>query len=231
MAIWSQTVAEIKVKIEVLVRRLSGKANLTFGERQIVSDAINEAMQDICIDRGISRWRFLQTADTEDTTASTAYVDLDENIFNVISGTVRIPDENVTLEAASIEYIYSTDPDQDDEACPQYYAFHSSGDPETIRLIFKPIPDAVYTVYFIAESIVDEDGISSFPAWMHGAITDLSTSIALRRLGLGDPDFYERKYKDRKQNAKASQGHDGPQYINRVNYIPPGYPLESRLPD
>ncbi len=231
MAIWSQTVAQIKTKIEVLVRRLSGKTNLTYDERQIVSDAINEAMQDICTDRGISRWRFLQTADTEDTTAGTAYVDLDENIFNVISGTVRIPDEDITLDVASIEYIYSTDPDQDDEACPQYYAFDSSGTAGIIRLIFKPIPDAVYTIYFIAESIVDEDGISSFPSWMHGAITDLSTSIALRRLGLGDPEYYENKYKKRKQNAKASQGHDGPMYINRVNYIPPGYPLESRLPD
>lgn len=228
MAVFSQTVAKVKTKIEVLVRRLSGKTNLTYDERQIVSDAINEAMQEICIDRGISRWRFLQTADTEDTTASTAYVDLDENIFNVISGTVRIASEDKILQVASLEYIYSTDPDQDDESCPDYYAFDSSGDPETIRLIFKPIPDAVYTISFIAESIVDEDSISSFPAWMHGAIIDLSTSIALRRLGLGDPSFYEQQYNKRRQNAKASQGHDGAMHINRVNTIPPEYPLQSR---
>lgn len=187
-------------------------------------------MQDICLDRGISRWRFLQTADTEATTAGTAYVDLDENVFNVISGTVRIPDENVTLEVASIEYIYSTDPDQDEQNRPQYYAFDSSGDPETIRLIFKPIPDAVYTIHFIAESIVDEDGISSFPAWMHGMVIDLATSIALRRLGLGDPEYYKSKYKERKQNAKSSQGHDGPMHISRVNIIPPEFPIQSRTP-
>ncbi len=228
MAIWSQEVADIKVKIEVLVRRLSGKTNLTYDERQIVSDAINEAMQDICIDRGISRWRFLQTADTEDTTAGTAYVDLDENIFNVISGTVRIASEGKTLSVASIEYIYSTDPKQDSQSCPDYYAFDSSGTPETIRLIFKPIPNAVYTISFIAESIVDEDGISSFPAWMHGAIIDLSTSIALRRLGLGDPAFYKNEYRERKQNAKESQGGDSAQHINRVNTIPPEYPLQNR---
>lgn len=227
MAIWSQTHAKIKVKIEVLVRRLSG-ANLTYDERQIVSDAINEALQQICLDRGVSRWRFLQSADTEDTTASTAYVDLDENIYNVISGTVRIASEDKNLEYASLEYIYSTDPNQDDEASPDYYSFDNSTDPETIRMIFKPIPDGAYTVSFIAESIVDEDGIASFPAWMHGMVIDLSTSIALRRLGLGDPDYYYRAYRDRRNDAKASQGHDGPQYINRVNYLPPEYPLQSR---
>ena len=229
MAIWSQTAAKIKVKIEVLARRLSG-VNLTYDERQIVSDAINEALQQICIDRGVSRWRFLQTADTEDTTASTAYVDLDENIFNVISGTVRIASEDKNLDVASLEYIYSTDPDQDEKGCPRYYAFDNSTDPETIRLIFKPSPDAAYTISFIAESIVDEDGVASFPAWIHGMLTDLSTSIALRRLGLGDPDYYKREYKERRQDAKASQGHDGPQYVNRVNYLPPEYPLQSRTP-
>ncbi len=229
MAIWAQTVTQVKTKIEVLVRRL-GATTLTYDERQIISDAINEAMQEICVDRGISRWRFLQTADTEDTTAGTAYVDLDENIFNVISGTVRIAADNTVLDAASIEYIYSTDPDQDEQNRPQYYAFHASDDAETIRLIFKPIPDAVYTISFIAESIIDEDGISSFPSWMHSAIIDLATSIALRRLGIGDPSFYEAQYRKKKQNAKASQGHDGPMHINRVNYLPPDYPLESRLP-
>jgi hypothetical protein len=229
MAIWSQTHAKIKIKIEVLARRLSGQ-NLTYDERQIVSDAINEALQQICVDRGVSRWRFLQTADTEDTTASTAYVDLDENIYNVISGTVRIASEDKTLEVASIEHIYSTDPDQDDESCPDYYAFDNSTDPETIRLIFKPIPDAVYTISFIAESIVDEDAVTSFPAWMHGMVIDLATSIALRRLALGDPEYYYRKYRERRNDAKESQGHDGPQYINRVNYPPPDLPLQSRTP-
>lgn len=230
IAIWSQTVAKVKTKIVALVRNLSGKSTINYEQRQIVSDAINEAMQDICLDRGVSRWRFLTSAVTADTTASTAYVDLTENVYNVVSGTVRIEAENVILLPASLEYIYQADPNRDYEGCPEYYAFDASDDAETMRLVFRPIPDAVYTVAFVAETIIDEDGISSFPAWMHGMLIDLATSIALRRLGLGDPDFYERKYKKRKQNAKASQGHDGPMYINRAGVIPYQDNLQSRCP-
>jgi len=187
-------------------------------------------MQDVCLDRGVSSWRFLQANETENTTASTAYVDLKEYVFNIITGTVRIESEDRTLEPASLEYIYSTDPNRDEENVPEHYALDSSSDPEIIRLALKPIPDGVYTISFVAETIIEEDGISSFPAWMHGAIIDLATSIALRRLGLGEPDFYEQKYNKRKQNAKESQGLDCPQYVNRVNFEPPDIPLQSRTP-
>ena len=103
-AAWALTKQEVVDGIETIYRRLSGRESPTYQERKTIDNAFNAAMHDMCLDRGISSWRFTQVADTEDTTADTAYVDLDENIFNVISGTVRIAAENITLSPMSLEY-------------------------------------------------------------------------------------------------------------------------------
>lgn len=236
MAAWSLTKQEIVDGIENLLRRLTGKESPSYQDRKTIDNAFNAALTDLCMDKGISHWRFLQAADTEDTVAATAYVDLDENIFNVISGTVRIEADNVTLSPMSIEYNYSQDPDQNDTGRPELYALSSSTDAETMRMILKPIPDAVYTISFMGESVPDEDSISSFPVWTHACLKDKATINALIDLGMADRaaitiaalvDSYEK----RKQNNKASQGHDIPRHINRPFSVHHGGSLESRCPD
>jgi hypothetical protein len=232
MTVWSLTKSEITDGIEVLIRRLSGRETLTYLEKKILDNALNAAMQDLCLDRGISRWRFIQTSDTEDTTANTAYIDLDENIFNVINGTVRIEAENITLSPMSLEYNYSSDPDQNDTGMPQLYCLDSSGDAETMRMRLKPTPDAVFTISFVGESVPDKDSISSFPAWTHACLKDKATENALRDLGFFNESVpFARSYEKRKQDNKASQGTDTPIHINRVGYVSSGRGIQSRLPD
>jgi hypothetical protein len=229
MATFSLTLAEIQNRIENLLRRLTGSEKISYQDKKTINDAINAAMIDICLDVGIAQWRFIQANDTEDTTSGTAYVDLDENIFNVVSGTVRIASEDVTLNPASLEYIRSIDPDADETGVPEVYALVQSADAETLRMEFYPIPNGTYTVAFTAEVIPDEDSISTFPAWMHACLKDKATANALRDLGLPYIDF-ERSYKDRKQQNKAHQGHDVPMHINRRRPMARYRPLESRIP-
>lgn len=231
MALWALTKAEIIRDIEIIFRRLSGREAPTFGEKKVMENALNAAIIDICMDRGISRWRFMQSACTASTTASTAYVDLTANIFNIISNTVRIEAENLILRPASLEFIYASDPDQDNEGTPQYYALDASSDPETIRMHFKPIPDAAYTIDFVGESIPDEDSVSSLPSWAHALLKDKATANALRDLGyIPESTIFEHSYSIRRADQKASQGYDGPIHIRKKSWVV-HRGLESRLPE
>lgn len=231
MALWALTKAELVNGIETLLRRLTGQETVTYQEKKTIENAFNAAIVDICLDRGVSRWRFIQTDKTATTTASTAYVDLDANIYNVVSGTVRIEAENITLNPMTLEYMYSSDPDRDYEDTPMNYALDASSDAETMRMYFLPIPNAALTVSFVAEVLPDEDSISSFPSWTHHCLKDKATANALRDLGLGDHAIpFERSYERRKQDAKVSQGHDGPVHIRKHRGIQ-HRDLQSRLPD
>jgi len=236
MAAWSLTKQEIIDSIENLLRRITGQESPSYKDRKTIDNAFNAALIDLCLDRGISHWRFIQTDDTEDTTANTAYVDLDENIFNIVSGTVRIEADDVTLDPMSIEYNYTQDPDQNWTGRPQFYAVDSSGDAETIRMRLKPIPDAVYTIAFVAESVPDEDSISSFPVWTHACLKDKATMNALLDLGVAEQApvtmaGLNLSYEKRKQDNKTSQGLDIPRHINRPYSVYRGGSLESRCPD
>ena len=96
----------------------------------------------------------------------------------------------------------------------------------------KPIPDAVYTIAFIGESVPDEDSISTFPVWTHACLKDKATENALRDLGFFNESVpFQLSYKKRIQDNKASQGHDGPRHINRVGHVSAGRGIQSRLPD
>jgi hypothetical protein len=231
MALWSLTKAEIISRIETILRRLTGQESCTHQEKLLIADAFNAALIDMCMDRGISRWRFIQSDETEDTTSGTAYIDLNANVFNVVSGTVRIEAENATLQAKSLEAIYSGDPGIEATGRPIYYALDSTTDAETMRLRLWPEPDATYTIAYVGESIPDEDSISSFPSWTHACLKDKATANALRDLGLLDQSrIFEASYETRKQNAKANEGHDGPRYINRIGQVSRHRSAHDRLP-
>lgn len=220
MAAWTTTKENITNGIEVYVRRLTDQEKLSFLEKKVVSDSINEAMQAICIDYGISRWRFRTSNQTVDTTAGQNYVDLTADVFNIVSGTVRIVAENSTLAPWDIEAIYSADPDGDQTGRPQMYALDSSGTANIIRLLLWPEPDAVFTISYTAELMVDEDNVSSFPPWMHTALKAKSFQLALEDLGMAEEGFaFERRYDTALAQNKASQGNDGPQAVRRVQVI------------
>jgi hypothetical protein len=217
MAIWSLTKAKILNHIETLLRRLTGQDVTTSLEKKIIGDAFNAALVDLCMDAGISSWRFMESEESVNTAAGTKYVDLSENVYNIKTGTVRIGDETALLTAAPIESITIADPGEESSGLPRYYAITASDDAETMRMILYPIPDAVYTISLIAETIPDEDAISGLPAWTHACLKDKATENALRDLGLAEAGLpFRSSYESRKQNAKDHQGHDGPSYINRL---------------
>ena len=90
MAIWSTTKQDIVNRIETLIRSLRGKETITYGERQVISDAINTALIDVTLDYGVEHWRFLRSETTATTVVGQNFVDLAANIFKVVAGTVRI---------------------------------------------------------------------------------------------------------------------------------------------
>ena len=99
---------------------------------------------------------------------------------------------------------------------PRYYAFDSSSDPETIRLVLWPKPDAAETIRFEAETIIEEDSVDSFPSWMHAAVTDKAKENALRDLGFfNEAIVLGANYEKRLQQNKANQGGDSPMHIRR----------------
>lgn len=231
MALHSFTKTEVINRIETLVRRLTKQESLSYMEHKLVEDAFNSAIVDMCVDTAIPHWRFLLEDVTADTTSGTAYVDIDANVFNVISGTVRIEAENATLDAKSLEALYSSDPGIEATGPPLYYAFDSSASVDQIRLRLWPVPDATYTIAFVAESIPDEDSIASFPSWMHSCLKDKAFELALRDLGLFiESAIYAASYEKRKHAHKQSQGYDGPRHIRRRGGGPTTIDIQSRIP-
>jgi len=217
MAVWSLTKAQMVDRIETLYKRISGEPIVSYYQKRIMDDAINAALQDVCLDYSVSRWRFLLSDATATCTAGTGYVDLTANIFKVVAGTVRIEAEDARLSEKDLEWLSGMDPDRSVSGTPCYYALDASADPDQIRLQLYPTPDSAYTIAFTAETLVDQDATSSFPAWMHSALLDKSKENALRDLGLpNDSLIFERSYEKRLQNAKTANRPDGPECVQRV---------------
>jgi len=215
-AIWSRTKSELQRLIESSVR--SGRKNvatLTANDRFTIFNAINEAIVDIAIERGIDAPTPIVTDTTATTTASTNYVDLDSAVIGVKDGTVRIVahDQILSRFEGAMESFYAGDPGEDvSSSWPRWYCLGTNGS-GAFRMFFRNIPDAAYTINLNVETMPDEDSVSSFPGWYHGALRSLATSIALENLGL-PIGTHQQRYADRMKNiANKARGYDGPIHI------------------
>ena len=216
MAVWTRSKAELQKSIEVKVRALrGGRAQMTSDERFAIFGAINEAIIDLSIERGLDAPKVITVADTEDTTAGTNYVDLDAEVISVVDGTVRIESEDIILTRfeGGLADFYRFDPGEDiSSTFPYYYALDTNGS-GVFRMLLRPIPDGVYTIAMKVEKVPDEDGISTFPGWYHPALRSKATSIALENLGL-DGRADEARYRNRLVNIREKmRGHSGPFHI------------------
>ena len=217
MAVWSLTKAKMADRIETLYKKYTGGSVITYYERRCIDDAINAALQDVCLDYSVSRWRFLTEEVSATASSGVAYVDLTENIYNVISGTVRITSEDATLSEVSLEWLNGVDPDRSSSGAPSSYVLASSGTAGQIRMLLYPTPDSAYTITFNSELLIDEDEATAFPPWMHACLLDKCKDNALRDLGYGNEAMiFERYYEKRLANAKAANESDGPQSVARV---------------
>lgn len=210
---WSRTRSEVADAIVVLFRNVTGRTNPTAAEKNIIEDAVEEAVYQLTTEPGIGPLRFIRTDVTVNTVAGQSYVDLPEGAITVVSGTVRITEQGAPLFITSTEWIHSVDPEGDASGLPAAYAITNSGDPDVIRLALYPTPDSIYEIALQTEDLLDAD--DEFPSWIAGPLTDLSTAIAMRRLSFGAPVTYEYAYEKGLSRIKDKQGYDGPLHINR----------------
>lgn len=214
MAVWSRTKAELQEHIEQTVRGATrGIAIITVQQRRVIWAAINEALIDISIERGIDVPKTVMSDTTVDTVASQNYVDLSDTVINVVDGTVRIIAEYQILSPISISDFYRYDPGENiSSSWPTVYAIDTDG-AGTMRLLLRDTPDAVYTINLKVESMLDEDAISDLPGWYHGMLRSLATAIALEALSLPVGN-HQGRYNERLKNIRDIQrGRTGPQHL------------------
>jgi hypothetical protein len=214
MAVWSRTKAELQETIEGTVRGARrGIALITHQDRVAIFGAINEAIIDISMERGIDAPKAVMSDTTVDTVADQNYVDLDAEVINVVDGTVRIEAEDCILTPMSISDFYASDPGEDQSASfPTQYAIDTDGS-GTMRLLLRDTPDSVKTIDLKVQSMPDEDEVGAFPGWYHGALRSLATAIALESLGL-PVGTHQSRYEERLKNIRdLNRGRSGPIHI------------------
>ena len=216
MAIWTLTKAQIDQNIRASYMKASGADTVTYLEGLMISDGINAALQQICLDFGVNRFSFLNSEQTISTVANQAHVDLSQMVSSIMSGTMRIESEDRILVPMNLAYIKSVDPDAGETGIPEMYGFDAATDADMFRLQFWPIPDAVYSIKFNARKIVDQDATTDIPAYLIAALKDLSKANAFKDLRLyNEAIVFENSYKQRKQDTKHALDHDGPIFIPR----------------
>lgn len=224
MAAWSRTKAELQEAIELAVRSArKGVAVITAQDRRFIGTAINEALVDISMERGIDVPKTVMSDTTVATVADQAYVDLGASVVKVVDGTVRIIAEDVILTPMSIAEFYAIDPGEDTtHDYPTQYAVDTDGS-GVLRLLLRDTPSAVNTINLKVESMPDEDTVSALPGWYHGMLRSLATSLALEAMSLPGAGNHQGRYQERLKNVIAMQrGRSGPQHlaIQDVDSIP-----------
>ncbi len=174
----------IRVETEALYANVTGRKGFSAGEADIVVGSIIDAYQLVLLEYGVGDFVFHETSDTKTITAGTNYVDLDEYVFRVIPGTVRIASERITLSSISEASMLQSDPNLEVTGIPTGYIYGASDDPDIIRLTLWPNPDAAYTLSFNS-LIYPADDINNFPIAVHGAIKNKSKELSC--IGLGIP--------------------------------------------
>lgn len=233
MSLFRTTKNRITDQVEALAVRLTGKPALSYLQAQIVSDAFNNAVIDLCTEYGLAQWRFQNAEITLEAVSGTEHVNLPAGTLNVITGTVRIPSEDIVLNPAPIEFIRGLDPECTETGLPLIYSVQATADPDIDKLVLSPIPDSNYTICCTVTQVIEQDDIASIPAVFHGALQDKTTSNALRGLGfLNEAIGFEQSYNRRIAKLKVHQFQsDAPMHIQRAGEFNITRGLQSRLPE
>lgn len=218
MAKYSLTISELRERIKVIVRRLSGSLTLTRQQVITINDSMNEAIIDMSTERATDI-KVVTSDVTVTTTANQNYVDLASGVIGVTNGTVRIIAERVILSRIDLDQFYGIDVQEDSTGVPSVYAIDSSGTADVIRMRLRDIPNTAYTINMTVSTIPDDDSISTMSSYMHGMLASLSTSIALESLGFPiEAAPYQRRYEERLKNFVSQQrGDGGPVHIRKQN--------------
>jgi hypothetical protein len=217
--------------MEILYKNLSGKPSLTAGEADIVYSAIVDAYQKVIQEYGVANFRFQVEDVTVDTTSGTNYVDLDEYVYKVVSGSVRIPAEDTNLALIDEVSIFQHDPRAELTDVPTSYAYKNSGDPNIMRLRLYPTPNAVFTIYLQVLKF-PSDAMTNFPTELMAAIKNKAKSLSCLGLGLAQYQVaFDREYEKSIAQIKDGYSSDGPIHVKRSFIKIPHRSVESRIPN
>lgn len=223
------TVNDILNETAVLHRNLTGKDQLTAGENDIVNSAIVDAYQMALLEYGVEDFKFHEEDVTADTTSGTNYINLDEYIFRIVPGSVRIPAEHQNLGLIDEEAIFLVDPKDEITGPPESYSYKNSGDPNIIRVRLWPIPDATYTINLKVLKF-PTDAITNFPTHLMAAIKNKGKELSCAGLGLfGAMPAFKSLYEEQIKQIKETF-HDSPKHVGRTVVFPSGRSVESRIP-
>ena len=215
MALWSTTKQRITNSIDIIVRRSTGQVELTYIEKQIVSDSINTALIDVVEDFDFHGFSFAEESTSGQLAAGTDYIDLDSGVLHVDYESVRIESENIRLNQVDYSLLDTHKMDAVDPTVPTVFAI-TNASPDVLRMYVSPVPDADYVVSYVQHSVVEEDDISALPSHIQGAMKDKATETALRDLGLAQLGFpFQEAYTGRLYRHKKSY-EDAPKYIHRI---------------
>jgi len=224
------TVNEIKTEMEILYRNVTGKRSFTAIESDIVYASIVDAYQFVLLEYGIDTFKFQEVNVAPVTVAEQAYIDLDEYIYRILPGTVRIPSEGVLLSLADEEAIFAQDPNLEETGTPSCYSIMAQSDVDIVRVRLWPIPDQVFTLALSALKF-PEDSISSFPTSLTSAIKYKAKSLSC--IGLGIPNnrlAFDQAYEDIIGKVKNGFNGNAPKHIGRTYDIEVGRSIEGRIP-
>ena len=240
MSLWTSNFQNTIDDIVVLYRNATGRDNPSFREKQLMDRAVNEALQEISLFKYGQRVRFLEVnhevatvsgTDTYSIKDSTTTSDTAE-LVSIISGTVTLLDDDAVLSEISREEMAQLR-DADSSGTtgePAYYAVtrDATNGADYLSIILYPVPDAVYTVGLRATKVISEDGVTEIPSVLQGALLDIATATAMRRIGFGNPSLYQGMAERTLANFSAVIDSDGPLHIPRGNMRYRSAGLQSR---
>ena len=225
------TVNDIKTEMEILYRNITGKPSLTAGEADIVYSAIVDAYQKAISEYGVANFRFQEQDITVDTTSGTNYVNLDEYVWRVIPGSVRIPAQHSSLSLIDEVAIFQSDPNDEESGVPTAYSYKNSTDPNIIRLRLHPTPNATFTIA-LKTLQYPTDAMTNFPTDLMSAIKNKAKSLSC--LGLGLVQFkaaFDNEYEKSIEQIKDGYDGDGPKHVQKSYMLNTGRSIESRISD
>ena len=225
------TVNDIISETQQLYRNVTGRQTMTAVEVDIVRSSIVDAYQLVLLEYGVDTFSFHEESLTVDTVSGQDYVNLDEYIFRVITGTVRIVAESTPLGLIDEESIYQSDPGAKVSGLPSAYGYTNSDDPNVVRLILWPIPDSTYTISMKVLKL-PTDEMTNFPTTLMSAIKNKAKSLSC--LGLGMPQMqpsFDKAYEEVIEKIKDGYKGDGPRHIKRRVFSQAHRSVEGRIPD
>jgi hypothetical protein len=222
------TVNDIKTEVEALYRNATGKAQLTAVEADIVYSSIVDAYQLVLMEYGVATLKFVEEEFSVATVAGTNYIDLEEYVYRVISGSVRIKAERTLLGLVDEEQIFSVDPGDEIVSEPTSYAYMSSGDPNIMRLRLYPVPNQAYTITMKVLKL-PTDTITNFPTTLSSAIKNKSKALCCVGLGIGSyKQGFDDLYEEILEKFKDGYLNDGPIHVGRTYIATPNQNIQGR---